>query len=100
MKFKSKKPKTEKKIGVKHKFRSGDVLHLGTDQVRINQVDLDTGMVYYSISYQRPNKRPQFGWVMGPFLDNAVITEVTHKPHKKAKFHGDDSEEVVKARVC
>lgn len=101
MKFKAKtKQKEEPKIRVKHKYRSGDVLKLGTDEVRVNQVDLDTGMVYYSISYCRPNKRPAFGWVMGPFLDNAVISEVTHRPIKKAKFKGDDSEEVVKARVC
>ena len=80
MKFKPKKKQEEKKITAKHKYRSGDVLMLGMDEVRVNQVDLDTGMVYYSISYTRPNKRPSFGWVMGPFLDNAVISEVTHKP--------------------
>lgn len=78
--------------GVKHKYRSGDFIKIGLNTLHICQVDYATGIVYYSVSYQKPGKTPIWGWVMAPFFDDLVLCKETNSPQKKGRYHVDEDE--------
>lgn len=82
-----------------HKYRKGDVLHLGQDIIHIGQVDTSTSYChYYGVSYTpKGAKRPICGWIFAAFLDNLYVTDTDYaRTHKEVRLKHDDNKPKVR----